>query len=68
LQTGTKCITLDARFPENTYLFFGKVCRNKKRLYLCSPFDLKKGIKKFFEKIEASLAEANAPRLILQLW
>jgi hypothetical protein len=52
-------------FRENQFLifFFRKVCQIKKRLYLCSPFDFKKfrrGLQKFFEKIEASLAEANS--------
>jgi hypothetical protein len=53
-------------FSENLIFIFWKVCQIKKRLYLCSPFDFKKskkGIKKFFEKIEASLAEANSSKI-----
>jgi hypothetical protein len=65
LQTGQKSSNLDAHFQKNKNFtfFFRKVCQNKKRLYLCSPFRFKKlrrGIQKFFEKIEASLAEANS--------
>ena len=53
-------------FSEIKLFIFRNVCQNKKRLYLCSPFDLKISQgdrKKFFEKIEASLAEANSSKI-----
>jgi hypothetical protein len=59
-----KCINLDALFCGKN-IFFLKCLRVIKKVISLQPFSSEKMVKgerkKFFDKIEASLAEANAP-------